>query len=50
MQIRGEGLIEDAGEGSSSTASRTVFVLHPNVALEELGQPTNTTTAGVDGN
>lgn len=50
MQIRGEGLIEDAGEGSSSAAGRTVFVLHPNVALEELGQPTNMTTAGVDGN
>lgn len=50
MQIRGEGLVSEAEEGSSSAGGRTVFVLHPNVALEELGQPTNTSTAGVDGN
>ncbi|KAL7272364.1 MCM DNA helicase complex subunit mcm6 [Rhizina undulata] len=39
MQIRGEGLVEDAdaGEGSFRAAERSVFVLHPNVALEELG-------------
>lgn len=50
MQIRGEGLVGETEEGSSSAGGRTVFVLHPNVALEELGQPTNTSTAGVDGN
>ncbi|KAI5845290.1 MCM2/3/5 family-domain-containing protein [Morchella snyderi] len=50
MQIRGEGLVGEAEEGSSSAGGKTVFVLHPNVALEELGQPTNTSTAGVDGN
>ena len=39
MQIRGEGLMEEdgAGEGSSRDAGRVVYVLHPNVALEELG-------------
>lgn len=46
MQIRGEGLVpgddEDAegagaGEGSSRAAEKVVYVLHPNVALEELG-------------
>jgi DNA replication licensing factor MCM6 len=38
MQIRGEGLMDgDAGEGSSAQAERVVYVLHPNVALEELG-------------
>ncbi|KAF8246201.1 MCM-domain-containing protein [Wilcoxina mikolae CBS 423.85] len=40
MQIRGEGLREegdDAGEGSSADAGKVVYVLHPNVALEELG-------------
>ncbi|KAI5805189.1 MCM2/3/5 family-domain-containing protein [Geopyxis carbonaria] len=39
MQIRGEGLMDDsagAGEGSSSQGGRVVYVLHPNVALEEL--------------
>jgi len=39
MQIRGEGLREedDADEGSSADAGKVVYVLHPNVALEELG-------------
>lgn len=40
MQIRGEGLVEDgegADEGSSAAASNVVYVLHPNIALEELG-------------
>jgi DNA replication licensing factor MCM6 len=40
MQIRGEGLVDgedDAGEGSSRDAEKVVYVLHPNVALEELG-------------
>ena len=37
MQIRGEGLVGEAQEGSSRDAERVVYVLHPNVALEELG-------------
>lgn len=36
MALRGEGLKEgEAGEGSSSAASRIVYVLHPNCAVEE---------------
>jgi DNA replication licensing factor MCM6 len=39
MRIQGEGLVDDdrAGEGSSRDAEKVVYVLHPNVALEELG-------------
>lgn len=41
MQIRGEGLRDrdegEAGEGGSAGAGKVVYVLHPNVALEELG-------------
>lgn len=38
MQIRGEGLVEgNSGEGSSEVAGKVVYVLHPNVATEELG-------------
>jgi DNA replication licensing factor MCM6 len=40
MQIRGEGLVGEAAEGSSAEGGKTVFVLHPNVALEELGATT----------
>ena len=37
MQIRGEGLRgEEEGEGSE-VGGRVVYVLHPNVATEELG-------------
>ncbi|CAM1511058.1 Fc.00g085710.m01.CDS01 [Cosmosporella sp. VM-42] len=35
MALRGEGLTDGAGEGSSATAARVVYVLHPNCAVEE---------------
>ncbi|PMD36154.1 MCM-domain-containing protein [Hyaloscypha variabilis F] len=35
MAIRGQGLVGEDGEGSSSTAEKTVYVLHPNCAVEE---------------
>jgi DNA replication licensing factor MCM6 len=35
MAIRGHGLVNEDGEGSSSTAEKTVYVLHPNCAVEE---------------
>ena len=34
MALRGEGLTQEAAEGSSA-ASRVVYVLHPNCAVEE---------------
>ena len=34
MQIREEGL--DGNEGSSRDAEKTVYVLHPNCAVEEM--------------
>jgi len=45
MQIRGEGLVNGdegaeasgLGEGSSRSAEKVVYNLHPNVALDELG-------------
>ena len=37
MQIRGEGLMGEAGEGSADAAAKVVYNLHPNVALDELG-------------
>lgn len=36
MQIRGEGLVGDEGEGSSRSAEKVVYVLHPNCAVEEV--------------
>jgi DNA replication licensing factor MCM6 len=39
MQIRGDGLVdndEEPGPGSSATAQRVVYVLHPNCAIEEM--------------
>lgn len=36
MQIRGEGLIEDAATSSSARGERTVYVMHPNCAVEEM--------------
>ena len=38
MQVRGEGLMdEDENPAQSSTqAQRTVYVLHPNCAVEEM--------------
>jgi DNA replication licensing factor MCM6 len=35
MQIRGEGLVGEDGQGSSSSAEKSVYVLHPNCAVEE---------------
>jgi DNA replication licensing factor MCM6 len=35
MEIRGQGLIGEDGEGSSSVAEQAVYVLHPNCAVEE---------------
>jgi len=35
MAIRGQGLVGEDGEGSSSAAEKTVYVLHPNCAVEE---------------
>ncbi|TKX27686.1 putative DNA replication licensing factor mcm6 [Elsinoe australis] len=38
MQIRGEGLVDDAnaGEGSSRGQERVMYVMHPNCAVEEM--------------
>lgn len=35
MAIRGQGLVDDVGEGSSNAAEEIVYVLHPNCAVEE---------------
>jgi DNA replication licensing factor MCM6 len=37
MEIRGQGLVgEDGqGQGSSAAAEQTVYVMHPNCAVEE---------------
>jgi DNA replication licensing factor MCM6 len=35
MEIRGQGLVDEDGQGSSSTAEQTVYVLHPNCAIDE---------------
>lgn len=35
MEIRGQGLMGEDGEGSSAVAAETVYVLHPNCAVEE---------------
>jgi DNA replication licensing factor MCM6 len=37
MAVRGEGLLGDDGEGSSAVAERVVYVLHPNCAVEDVG-------------
>jgi DNA replication licensing factor MCM6 len=37
MQIRGEGLVEEEQDQSAMDVEKVVYVLHPNVALEELG-------------
>ena len=34
MQIRGEGLADDQGEGLRQ--DRVVYVMHPNCAIEEM--------------
>jgi DNA replication licensing factor MCM6 len=38
MQIRGEGLVGEEGEGSAAEGERVVYVLHPNCAVEEMGR------------
>ncbi|KAE8450393.1 hypothetical protein EG329_006467 [Mollisiaceae sp. DMI_Dod_QoI] len=35
MAIRGQGLVGEGGQGSSSAAEQVVYVLHPNCAVEE---------------
>ncbi|EHK96374.1 putative DNA replication licensing factor mcm6 [Glarea lozoyensis 74030] len=35
MEIRGQGLVGEDGEGSSAAGEATVYVLHPNCAVEE---------------
>ena len=35
MEIRGQGLVGEDGEGSSAAAEPSVYVLHPNCAVEE---------------
>lgn len=35
MQIRGEGLADDEGEGLSQD-DRVMYVVHPNCAVEEM--------------
>jgi DNA replication licensing factor MCM6 len=37
MAVRGEGLLGEDGEGSSAAADRVVYVLHPNCAVEDVG-------------
>ncbi|KAJ9662376.1 MCM DNA helicase complex subunit mcm6 [Coniosporium apollinis] len=37
MQIRGEGLADEEGQGLEGQADRVVYVLHPNCAVEEMG-------------
>jgi DNA replication licensing factor MCM6 len=36
MEIRGQGLVGEDGQGSSNTAEQSVYVLHPNCAVEEM--------------
>jgi DNA replication licensing factor MCM6 len=36
MAVRGEGLLEEDGEGTSSAAMSVVYVLHPNCAVEDV--------------
>ena len=35
MAIRGHGLVGEDEQGSSIAAEQTVYVLHPNCAVEE---------------
>ncbi len=36
MQVRGEGLADEEGEGLDR-ASKVVYVIHPNCAVEDMG-------------
>lgn len=38
MAVRGEGLLGDDVEGSSAAAEKVVYVLHPNCAVEDVGE------------
>lgn len=38
MPIRGEGLV-DAADGDQETSHRTVYVLHPNCAVDDIVVP-----------
>jgi DNA replication licensing factor MCM6 len=35
MEIRGQGLVGEDGQGSAVAGEATVYVLHPNCAVEE---------------
>jgi DNA replication licensing factor MCM6 len=35
MEIRGQGLVGEDGQGTSSASEQAVYVLHPNCAVEE---------------
>ena len=35
MEVKGQGLVGEDGQGSSSAAAEVVYVLHPNCAVEE---------------
>ena len=35
MAIRGQDLVGEDGQGSAATAEQTIYVLHPNCAVEE---------------
>ncbi|KAG9243951.1 MCM2/3/5 family-domain-containing protein [Calycina marina] len=35
MEIRGQGLVDEDGQGNSAAAEHAVYVLHPNCATEE---------------
>ena len=35
MAIRGQGLVGEDGEGNSEAAEKTVYVLHPNCAVDD---------------
>lgn len=36
MPIRGEGLVEDTDGEQATRTEKTVYVLHPNCAIEEM--------------
>lgn len=35
MEIRGQGLVDQDGQGTSAAAEKTVYVMHPNCAVED---------------
>jgi DNA replication licensing factor MCM6 len=36
MEIKGQGLVGEDGQGSSAAAQQVTYVLHPNCAVEEI--------------